>query len=57
MMSDIKWQRIALQYRLTDRETYEKYCDDDVDAAISRLENWLKENDPDYEEWRGMVNG
>lgn len=57
MMSDIKWKRMALEDRLKNREVYEKYCDDDVDAEISRLERWLEENDPEYRIWRKVLDG
>ena len=57
LMSDIKWQRLALEGRLKHRDDYAKYCDDDVDAAIARLERWLGEHDPEYTQWRAELDG
>lgn len=52
MMSDIKWQRMALENRLRSPEPYEKYLNEDVPAVIRKLEAWLAKNDPEYTEWR-----
>lgn len=56
LMSGIKWQRGALEMRLKPPSPLHQKMlseiDGDTDAAIARLEKWLKENDPDYEEWR-----
>lgn len=57
MMSDIRWQRLALEGRLKNRGDYAKYVDDDVDAAIARLECWLEEHDPEYRQWRAEFDG
>lgn len=57
LMSDIKWQRLALEGRLRNHDDYAKYCDDDVDAAIERLERWLEEHDPEYTQWRKELSG
>ena len=56
LMSNIKWQRCALEMRLKPPSPLHQKrlseIDGDTDAAIARLEKWLKENDPDYEKWR-----
>lgn len=39
MMSDIKWQMLALKQRLENREKFSKI--EDVDAAIQSLKKWL----------------
>lgn len=40
MMSDMKWQQLALQSRLEHRERYEARGED-VDATIARLRAWI----------------
>lgn len=57
LMSNIKWQRLALEGRLKNREDYAKYCDNDVDAAIARLERWLEDHDSEYRQWRAELDG
>lgn len=40
MMSDMKWQQLALQSRLEHRERYEA-LGEDVDATIARIRAWI----------------
>lgn len=49
LMSDVKWQRMALEERLRHPELY-ALLGDDVPAACERLRAWLRENDPEWKE-------
>lgn len=44
MMSDYKFQRIALEDRLQHPEVYREVLGEDVELAIAGLRQWLKEH-------------
>ncbi len=44
MMSDYKWQLMALESRLKDPEGYTERHGEDVPAVIERLKDWLLEH-------------
>ena len=49
LMSDIKWQRMALEERLRHPELY-ALLGEDVPATVQQLRAWLRENDPEWKE-------
>lgn len=50
MMSDVKWQRRALEERLRYPENYARFLGEDVPAVCDKLRAWLSENDPEWKE-------
>ena len=44
MMSDYKWQKMCLEDRLKNPDTYREHLGEDVDAVIAKLKTWLEEH-------------
>ena len=54
-MSDIKWQRMALEDRIKRPQIYARIGGEDVPKVIAHLEAGLSENDSEYEAWRQAI--
>lgn len=45
MMTNYKWQKLCLEFRIKNRELYGKH--EDVDTSIAELQAWIAKNEPE----------